>query len=88
MALVGVFTLFVKAEYIERNLLVSLATLLACALAGFALHDDYVAGFPHGTGSLVAVSLVAVLGFVAGRLADRALGPLDPPPGGGPDLAA
>ncbi|HWD39587.1 MAG TPA: hypothetical protein VG944_12110 [Fimbriimonas sp.] len=74
MLLVGLFTLFVKAENIERNFLVGGLTLSTALLAIPLLDNAYRHDFPNGYGSLFAVWLLAGLGFGIGRWFDHLLG--------------
>ena len=73
---VGIFTLFVRAENIERNVLVGLLTLATCLLAFVVLGFDDRNGFQMGTGGLISVCLLAAFGFGLGRVLDYLLGPL------------
>ena len=75
MVLVGIFTLFVRAENIERNVLVGMLTLATSLIAVCLLVHDSHHGFPYGAPSVVAICLLALFGFFLGRILDLILGP-------------
>lgn len=73
VGLFGIFTLFVRAENIERTGLVGGLTVLTALIAGLVL--TLVPGLSNAT--LISVSCLSVLGFVVGRVIDALLGPRD-----------
>ncbi|AIE87045.1 hypothetical protein [Fimbriimonas ginsengisoli] len=75
MVLFGLSLLFVKAENIERNLLVGVLTLLCAGIAGVMLAELPVAS---QTGAvLTSITLVSIFGYVVGRIIDYFLGPVE-----------
>jgi len=74
--LVGVFTLFVQSENIERNVLVGGLTLCTAIVGAIMLDHAYQSNFPYGIGRLFGICVFSTLGFLGGRMYDVFRGPL------------
>src|SRR5579862_7973950 len=72
--LLGLLTLFVRAENIERNVLVGSLTLATSLIAVALLHHDWAINFPYGGWTLTWICILAVFGFGIGRALDHMLG--------------
>lgn len=66
--------MFVRAENIERTLMVGGLTVATALLAGLML---YVSGSGLSSGTLFGIAMLSITGFVAGRLIDYYMGPSD-----------
>jgi hypothetical protein len=71
--LLGVFTLFVRAGSIERNVMVGGTTLLFALIASVLVYHDYMTSFPYGIGRLLALCVFSTLGFLGGWLLEARL---------------
>ena len=79
LLLFGLALLFVRAEFIERNILVGGATIFTSMVGiGILIYDAQV-GYPYGTAGLVSVCCLSVLGFVVSWAIDRLMGPASSP---------
>jgi hypothetical protein len=75
VALFGMAVMFVRAENIERNMMVGAMTVTTALLAGLILYYN-----PRGldNSALFGIALLSLLGYAAGRVVDFYLGGEDP----------
>ncbi|CAN5506253.1 hypothetical protein BH11ARM2_BH11ARM2_12280 [soil metagenome] len=74
VAIFGLALLFVRSEVIEREGLVGGLTILTSSMAGAILALPWILSTP----ALFGVSVLAISGYIIGRIMDRAMGPMDP----------
>jgi hypothetical protein len=74
MVMVGVCLFFVRAENIERNVLVASLTLATSLISVALLRHDYLHSFRFGSPALLSLCLLAAFGFFIGRVLDFVLG--------------
>ena len=73
--LLGLCTLFVRAENIERTVMVGSLTIGTSLCALVVLARCYKTGIGMEAGNLAGICILAVSGFALGRMIDLMLGP-------------